>query len=96
MIGKIAESIGKRWSFCAEGYNTLIQKEFQGEEGTAWDCLLKEYAPETMGTALDIGSGPGFFAILLAKQGWKTTGIDCSEKMVERARKNVAELGIDA
>lgn len=91
-----AEIIGKRWSFCAEGYDSIIQKEFQGEIPSKWSRLLEEHAPKTVGNALDVGTGPGFFSILLAKMGWKVTGIDCAEKMVETARKNSRSAGVEA
>lgn len=96
MENKKAEIVGKRWSFCAEGYDSIIQGEFEGELPHKWSSVLKRHAPKEGGRALDIGTGPGFFAVLLAKMGWEITGIDCAEKMVETARKNAKAAGVQA
>lgn len=37
---------------------------------------------------LDVGTGPGFMAILLAEAGYEVTAIDFTEKMLAEARKN--------
>lgn len=91
-----ARIVGKRWGFCAEGYDQIIQREFQGEIPHNWSRLLEENAPTVKGKALDIGTGPGFFAVLLSRMGWEVTGIDCAEEMLRVARKNTAQAGVQA
>jgi ubiquinone/menaquinone biosynthesis C-methylase UbiE len=47
---------------------------------------------------LDIGTGGGRLAIALAKMGgreWRITGIDISQDMLDIARKNVAQAGLN-
>lgn len=44
------------------------------------------------GRALDLAGGAGRHAIWLAKQGWKVTLIDVSERGVEHARQNAGPL----
>jgi|SRR5437867_4749157 len=44
--------------------------------------------------ALDIGCGPGFFSMMLCKQGWKTTSIDADSRNVESVRKCCAAEAI--
>lgn len=44
---------------------------------------------------LDIGMGTGTFAILCAKRGAVVTGIDSSEKMLEVAKKNIKQEGLN-
>ena len=41
---------------------------------------------------LDIGTGPGFFAILLAEQGFDVTAVDFSPAMLEEAKQNAGAL----
>ena len=41
---------------------------------------------------LDIGTGPGFFAILLAEAGFQVTAVDYTEEMLREARKNAGNL----
>ncbi|ODA42104.1 hypothetical protein DSBG_1158 [Desulfosporosinus sp. BG] len=43
---------------------------------------------------LDIGTGPGFFAIILASLGHKVTAIDCTEEMLAHARRNAEREGV--
>ena len=44
---------------------------------------------------LDIGTGTGFLAIMLAELGHEVTGIDISEKMMELGKQHAAERGVD-
>ncbi|MEU7787181.1 class I SAM-dependent methyltransferase [Amycolatopsis sp. NPDC049159] len=44
---------------------------------------------------LEVAPGPGFFAIEVAKRGFRVTGLDISHTMVEIARENGAGLEID-
>lgn len=91
-----AKAIGKRWSFCADGYNAIIQNEFSGELSKKWSDLLIGNAPCPAGKVLDVGTGPGFFALLMGSRGWDVHGIDCAEKMIETAVSNAQKAGIDA
>ena len=88
-----AELTGERWDYSADGYSDIIQREFL-EVGDAWEKLLADQAPETGKKALDIGTGPGFFAMVLAMNGFDAVGIDCSEQMIDRARKNAQARGL--
>ena len=45
---------------------------------------------------LDVGTGTGFFAILLSKLDHKITAIDISSKMIEEAEKSAKEFNISA
>ena len=41
---------------------------------------------------LDIGTGPGFYAIILAHRGYEVTAVDYSEGMLREARRNAGAL----
>ena len=47
------------------------------------------------GGALDLGTGSGIWGIRLAHRGWRVTGVDIVPKALERARKRVADEGVD-
>jgi 2-polyprenyl-3-methyl-5-hydroxy-6-metoxy-1,4-benzoquinol methylase len=44
---------------------------------------------------LDLGCGTGRHAIELTKRGYSVTGVDLSENMLQKARKNAAESGVE-
>jgi len=44
--------------------------------------LINEFEPSTESNILDIGCGPGFLALDLAKMGYKGCGMDTSKKMI--------------
>ena len=44
---------------------------------------------------LDIGTGTGFLAMMLAELGHDVTGIDISEKMMELGKQHTEERGVD-
>ncbi|HWR08746.1 class I SAM-dependent methyltransferase [Sporomusa sp.] len=86
--------IEKYWDKRADSYNELVQKEMAGGKKEAWESLLLKYT----GTGenlqvLDVGTGPGFFAILLAGLGYSVTAIDKCEDMLKRARQNAMSVG---
>jgi ubiquinone/menaquinone biosynthesis C-methylase UbiE len=53
------------------------------------DCI-KEYKPETK-TILETACGTGEVARELVKNKYKVTGLDISEKMLEKAEKNLSK-----
>ncbi len=56
---------------------------------------FKPFLPRTAhARVLDTGGGTGYWAIRLAKAGFRVTLSDLSEAMLERARGNLAEAGI--
>ena len=53
--------------------------------------LIKKMATSDQKTVLDLGSGSGTLAGLLAAYGFDVTGVDYSPDMVELAQKKVPE-----
>ena len=59
--------------------------------------MILEYAPsKDCLDILDIGTGPGFFPIVLSQGGHNVTGIDLTENMIEFARFNLARESASA
>lgn len=84
------------WTRRAEGFEAQRLREFESEKRGRWLAEMRRYLPE--GEALrilDIGTGTGFFACLLAGEGHRTTGIDLTPEMIERAGHMAAVLGVD-
>ncbi|HWR40986.1 MAG TPA: class I SAM-dependent methyltransferase [Patescibacteria group bacterium] len=88
MIEKRIESY---WNGRADTYSALVKKEMACRKKQAWEFLLREYAggQENL-QVLDVGTGPGFFATLLAGLNYSVTAIDKCEEMLKEARINAA------
>jgi ubiquinone/menaquinone biosynthesis C-methylase UbiE len=56
---------------------------------------LAGISPRPGGRALDIATGGGHTALLVAQRGWKVTAGDVSERMLENAKKLLGEAGFE-
>ena len=52
----------------------------------AWLAALRPLLPPPPADVLDVGTGTGFLALLLAELGYRVTGIDLSEGMLQDGR----------
>lgn len=51
--------------------------------------FFTQAAGKPIGAALDLGTGTGRIALSLARAGWSVTGVDCSARAIERARRKL-------
>ena len=87
------------WTGRAASYSQVNQLELATEQRRKWsDCLHAEIGrqfpdctPESL-RVLEVGTGPGFFAILLRKLDYDVTAIDLTPAMLAEAKKNAGEL----
>lgn len=89
------ETISKYWDWRSQTY-TNGTYGFQEEEKSVWKGELKpllDYNRDL--NVLDVGTGPGFMALILTEMGHKVTGIDISEGMIEKARSNATAMKLD-
>ncbi len=78
-----------------EGYNRYITAELTSFRKAAWKKqILQHFDARDKIKALDVGTGPGFFACILSEEGLEVTAIDQSEGMLEVARENAKKLGV--
>ena len=78
-----------QWTKSVDNYKHHIAAELDGGEVAAWTDLISEQLPRKgVLDILDIGTGPGFFSIILSKLGHNLTGIDVTPGMIDNARKN--------
>ena len=89
------ESMARYWSQDAENYGDIIRKELASFRVKAWQNYLREKLPADTHKVLDLGCGPGFFSIILAKMGYEVTAVDCSEGMLAQARQLVKRAGLE-
>ena len=91
------KAINEHWSKGSDNYDRIIHDELASFRAEGWRRLIAAQTGNRTGlNVLDCGCGPAFFTILLAKAGYRVTGIDAAEGMLEKARKNVAEYGAAA
>ncbi len=94
---QIQQRIERYWDNEASRYSDNIRKELTSFKKEAWTGLIEENQPaEKPLKVLDIGTGPGFFTILLSAMGHRVTAIDCSENMLAEARHNTQTAGFEA
>ena len=92
---KLLEEIRSYWNNRADGYSRVNQEELHSEQKEKWKEVLLEQLPKKekdQVKILDIGTGPGFFAILLAEEGYQVTAVDYTEQMLQEAKSNAADL----
>ncbi len=58
-----------------------------------WRSILKEVFESKM-RILDVGTGTGFFALILAELGHEVVGLDISEGMLKVARRKAKQRGL--
>lgn len=93
----IQQTIKKYWTGSAEGYSGLIKNELASFRKEAWRNKILANAPKKdCLDILDIGTGPGFFSIILGEAGHRMTAIDCTEKMLAEAKNNAGVAGVKA
>lgn len=56
--------------------------------------IMDKYLPSPPARVLDVGSGPGRYAIALAERGYAITLFDLSGDSLDLARRNVQEAGL--
>lgn len=87
------------WTGRASGYSELNQEELRTSQREVWRRELKAHIerqfPDREASSirvLEIGTGPGFFAILLCELGYDVTAVDLTPAMLSEARKNAGVL----
>lgn len=91
----LRDEIKAYWSERAATFDQSPGHEiFSEEERAAWHALIERHLGRGEGcTALDLASGTGVVSHLMDDLGYRVTGIDWSEAMLERARAKAAERG---
>jgi 2-polyprenyl-3-methyl-5-hydroxy-6-metoxy-1,4-benzoquinol methylase len=103
-----SDNVARFFDSYAEGFNAIY-----GNRNTLLNRIVNKYLRSSMRlrfektiagcqpiegrSVLDVGTGPGHFAITLADQGARRVlGVDFAEGMIDVARKNAAHLGADS
>ncbi len=95
----ILEENREYWTGRAAGYSEVNKLELSTAQRLKWkDCLREELTrhfparPLAELRVLEVGTGPGFFAILLRELGCQVTAVDLTPAMLDEAKENAGEL----
>ena len=95
IMNTLKEEIHAYWTQRAEGYSEYNQQEMADARRSMWkNKLLSLFEENFPGKnpeelkVLDVGPGPGFFALILAEAGYQVTAADVTEEMLKEAKKN--------
>ena len=92
----IEDRIKRYWTRRAHDFSTVRKNELKNHLRMAWLQELSAHLPTSSPIrVLDIGTGSGFFSILLAKEGISVEGIDLTEAMLSEARALANEENVD-
>lgn len=86
----LINDIENYWTNRTDGYNKVNISELNSHKKHLWSNIIKINSPITNNKikVLDIGTGPGFFAILTSSLGHDVTSIDYAESMLKQAKIN--------
>lgn len=90
------------WTKRAAGYSEVNKDELRTQQRDTWTVELTGQIARAFPDAhpggirvLDMGCGPGFFSIILARAGFKVTAGDYTPAMLEEARGNARAQGVE-
>lgn len=84
-MSELLNEIQRYWGQRADSFSRGVLEE----DEERWMQTILAEIPLTSGRhILDIGTGPGFFAIALAKRGYCVTAVDYTPEMLEKASEN--------
>ena len=97
MISDARESAMNRyWDERSKSYSEMNLSQLADERRLAWDRAVFSHVEEGRKLrVLDMGTGPGFLAILAARRGHEVTGADMNKEMLRQAKKNAVLAGVD-
>lgn len=96
-MSQTLEQIRQYWNSRAEGYTLSNREELEDEHRIfLWEQQIRRALNgRVCRHVLDVGCGPGFFSVLLARLGYEVTAVDYTENMLSEAQKNAAHYGVN-
>ena len=93
---EIGQRVKDYWTQRSHDFGTVRKNELENEMGQRWLREIQRFLPEGRSLdILDVGTGTGFFAILLAEKGHRVVGIDLTPAMLEEARILAKQRNLD-
>ena len=93
---EIEQRVKDYWTQRSHDFGTVRKNELENEMGQRWLYEIERFLPEGGSLdILDVGTGTGFFAVLLAQQGHRVEGIDLTPAMLEEAQTLAKQRNLD-
>lgn len=90
-MNNIESRVQSYWTKRAHNFNIVRKNELNSSISERWREEIVHFLPEgKVLQILDVGTGTGYFAILLSQIGHQVTGIDLTDAMLREARDNAA------
>ena len=92
---ELEQRVKAYWTQRSHDFGTVRKNELENDMGKRWRQELEAHLPQGKHLRiLDVGTGTGFFAILLARQGQQVEAIDLTPAMLAEARNQAAKEGL--
>ncbi|GAA1180339.1 MULTISPECIES: class I SAM-dependent methyltransferase [Nesterenkonia] len=86
----VQDTLDDYWSRWAADYEAHQQQRLRDHgEVQAWERVWRPVLPQAPADVLDVGTGTGHAALIIAGLGHRVTGIDLAEGMLAEARRKV-------
>lgn len=95
METQIEQRVKNYWTARSHDFGTVRKNELESNMGKRWLEEIERHLPQGKLDILDVGTGTGFFAILLARLGHRVTGIDLTPAMIAESRALAGSMGLD-
>ena len=97
MQSRIEKRVQDYWTARTKDFSLIRKNELHGEISGRWTKEIGSFLPhDKVLDILDAGTGTGYFAVLLAMEGHRLTGIDITPSMLADARATAAQFGVQA
>jgi len=97
-MDELKKQVESYWTQRADSFSTVRKNELRDPISLRWLEEMHRYLPQRVPLRiLDVGTGTGYFAILLAGEGHALTGIDLTAAMLAEAEETARQrkLSID-
>ena len=95
METQIEQRVKNYWTARSHDFGTVRKNELESDMGKRWLEEIERHLPKGKLDILDVGTGTGFFAILLTRLGHRVTGIDLTPAMIAESRALAGSMGLD-
>lgn len=92
----LTDRVRDYWTARAHDFAAVRKNELEDAISGRWAAEITSYLPGGRALEiLDVGTGSGYFSILLSRAGHRLTGIDLTPAMIEEAGETAAESGVN-